>query len=100
MVKDLYLALLHLFIYLFIFLIDSPSLVVIDGLVSLRFNFLPTVERLFVIHNKINTEILLKVWKMLKEYNMQSGVLYGVYHTSNLTNKYISGFYIENINSK
>ena len=30
---------------------------------------------------------------------MQSGGLYGVYHTSDLTNKYISGFYIENINS-
>ena len=34
---------------------------------------------------------------MLKEYNIQSGVLHGVYHTSNLKNKYISDFYIQNL---
>jgi len=104
-----YLALLlsysFYFLFYFIFLvpfilIDSPGLAVIDGLlVWLRFNFLPAVEYLFIIliHNKIKIEILLKVQKMLKEYNTQGGVLHGVYHTRNLKNVYISDFYIQNL---
>ena len=97
-----------IFIFYFIFkiffvpfiLIDSPGLAVIDGLlVWLRFNFLPAVEYLFVIliHNRIKIEILLNVQKMLKVYNIQSGVLHGVYHTSNLKNEHISDFYIQNL---
>ena len=73
------------------------NLAIIDVLVWLRFNFLLAVEHLFVIPNKINMEILLKVRKMLKEYNIQSGVLHGVYHTSKLKNKYISNFYFQNL---
>ena len=34
---------------------------------------------------------------MLKEYNIQSGVLHEVYHTSNLKNKYTFDFYIQNL---
>ena len=34
---------------------------------------------------------------MLKEYNIQSGVLHEVYHTSDLKNKYTFDFYIQNL---
>ena len=72
------------YLALLFFFIDSLGLAVIDGLAWLRFNSLPAVEHLFVIHNKINIEILLKVQKMLKECNIQSGIQHGVYHTRNL----------------
>ena len=34
---------------------------------------------------------------MLKEYNIQSGVLHEVYHTSDLKYKYTFDFYIQNL---
>ena len=62
----------HCFFFPPFILIDSPGLAV-KGLVWPRFNFLPAIEHLFIIPNKINIGILLKVRKMLKQNNGENG---------------------------